>query len=158
MYANLQETAVEQQQRTTSPRSTSNSTTSSGYAASLIPSTMSPSIPHTRSSEPVAYSEAPVYPHTAPSLTYAYSVPTTQGQYTMSQEHLYPSSAGQQLPSAGLGRPSWDLASAYIDASPTMTTGSQGLAQHAAVDFKTEMLSPTTATTQQASGTARDVR
>ena len=151
MYANLQETAVEQQQqRTTSPRSTSNSTTSSTYAASLIPSTISPSMPHnTRPSDATAYSDAPaVYPHTAPSLTYPYTVPTTY----VSQEHLYASSAGQQVPSAALGvRASWDLA---FDASPT-----QGLGSHAtAVEFKPEMMSPTTASTQQVSGSARDVR
>ena len=73
----------------------------------------------------------------------------------MSQEQLYASSAGQQqqqVPSAGLGvRPSWGLNSFLVDASP-----SQG---HGAVDFKTEMMSPTTtATQQQVSGTVRDVR
>ena len=74
----------------------------------------------------------------------------------MSQEQLYASSAGQQqqqqVPSGGLGvRGSWDLNSFLVDASPT---------QGHAVDYKTEMMSPTTTATQQqqVSGTVRDVR
>ena len=144
LYANLPDATVEHR-RTASPRSTSNSTTSSGYANSLAMSTaMSPSIPHTRASKP-AYSDTPVYPVTAPGTTYSYSVPTTQSQY-VSQEHLY-ASAGP-VPSAGLGvRGSWDMA-AYIDTSPAIPN--QGLA-HAAADYKTDLMSP--ATTQPA-GTA----
>ena len=138
MYPGLSESSRERR-RTASPRSTSNSTSSSAYASSLMSTTLSPSMSHARASE-AAYSEAPVYPVTAPSLTYSYSVPTTQSQYA-SQEHLYPSAG--QLPSTGLGvRGSWDL-SPFIETS----------ALSHALPFKTEIMSPTTTQT----GT-RDVR
>ena len=144
-YPGLSDTAIERR-RTASPRSTSNSTTSSGYANSLMPTTISPTIPQARASEP-AYTEAPIYPVTAPSLTYSYSVPTTQSQYA-SQEPFYPSAG--QVPSTGLRvRGSWDLNS-YIGTSPTMP--GQGLPH--TTGFKTEIMSPTIS---QAPAT-RDIR
>ena len=137
-YAGLSDSAGERR-RTTSPRSTSTSTSSSAYAGSLMSTTLSPSMSQARASEAV-YSEAPVYPVTAPSLTYSYSVPTTQSQYA-SAEHLYPSAG--HLPSSSLGmRGSWDL-SPFIETSPTVPA-------HA---YKAEIMSPTTTHT----GT-RDVR
>lgn len=147
MYPGISDTAVEHG-RTASPRSTSNSTTSSAYAStsSMMSTTMSPSMAQTGASK-AAYSEPPVYPVTAPSLTYAYSVPTTHGQY-VSQDSLYPSAG--QIPSAGLGgRGSLDWAS-YIDTSPPMPNN--GL-EHA-TDAHRKMMSPRTT---QASR-ARDLR
>ena len=132
IYASLSDGSAERR-RTASPRSTSNSTSSSAYASSLMSTTLSPSMPQARPAE-AAYSEAPVYPVTAPSLTYSYSVPTTQSQYA-SHDHLYPSAGHLASTSLG-GRGSWDL-SPFIDPVPN-----EGLSQ--AAPYKTEIMSPTT--------------
>ena len=143
IYPSLSDSTGERR-RTASPRSTSNSASSSAYASSLMSTTLSPSMSQARASE-AAYSGAAVYPVTAPSLTYSYSVPTTQSQYA-SHEQLYPSAG--QLPSTGGVRGSWDF-SPYMDTNATVPN--HGLSQ--AMSFKAEIMSPTTTHT----GT-RDVR
>ena len=137
IYAGVSDSTGERR-RTASPRSTSNSTSSSAYTSSLMSTTLSPTLSQARASEP-AYSEAAVYPVTAPSLTYSYSVPTTTTQsHYASHEQLYPSVG--PLPSTGLGvRGSWDFSPLF----ETSGTIPNDRLSHA-TPFKTEIMSPTT--------------
>ncbi len=107
----------------TSPHSTSNSTISSAYSATLTSTTMSPNS-HGRLAAPVHFSEAPPLQVSVSTLPNAYTVPSLQSQYAI-QGPMNPATSGPVPMTGPPGRASWDFTTLFDTGPATVSPGTQ---------------------------------